>query len=136
VAAPSYTYITTESCLTSAGIKRVDPSNYPEGTGTRVLYNTSLSAKSISLSAGLYGMVTNINTNNIDSNNEFKQYSVVHILSSMTIYNDSWQMGDAWTFLWLSPVAGTSDSYSNCAIVMSIFNAIVVDSRTSIYKID
>jgi hypothetical protein len=73
-AAPAYDYITTPSCLESAGIKLVNPSGYTAGSGTLVW--SSDYQGSTTLEPGLYCFLIYV----------VNLYAFAHLTSSTTIY--------------------------------------------------
>jgi hypothetical protein len=76
-------YITTPSCLESAGIKLVNPSGYTAESGTSVLTDIDISAGAnsdlnLSLPSGLYSIRITA-TGGYDWTNEF---CVIHVIST------------------------------------------------------
>jgi hypothetical protein len=77
--AASYTYITTEACLTNVGIKRVDASSYSIGTGTLLFEDTANTLQTINLNIGLYGVAV------YNAGPVLSQYAIIHATSAVAV---------------------------------------------------
>jgi hypothetical protein len=121
-AAPAYDYITTPSCLQSAGIIGVNSANYPRygrdnnfNTDTIIVWN-AYNGDSYDLEPGLYGFSTGAQ----DYDNNVNPYYVAHLTLATTIYFIMIYGGvdnEKYRLSFFSPV-NTSDLTIWCPIVL------------------